>query len=252
VPFTFSHPVAVFPAKYIPKQFYSLTGLVVGSIIPDFEYFIRMNVSSWYSHSPIGLFWFDLPLSIVVAFAFHCIVRNQLIDHFPLWLYQRFAKFKSFEWISTFKKNWPVIVVSILAGASSHILWDDFTHPGRFFVRHILFLRTRVNINGHVFPVYNLLQALSSLIGACVILVYIIKLPAYPVQRPHRNKIFFPLILLVAGLIIGIRFLGGLSFKEYGNVAVTTISSFLISIVVASLILNKANKFVHEDTRKTN
>jgi hypothetical protein len=242
VPFTFSHPAVIFPAKYLPPHIYSLTGLVAGSIAPDFEYFIRMNVGSIYSHSLLGLFWFDLPMGILAAFVFHCIVRDILIDNFPQWLYERFARFKLFNWVSAFKRNWLMIIISILVGAATHIIWDDFTHPGRYFVRHISFLREEVEVFGNIFPLYNLFQFFSSLLGAFVILVYIIKLPAESVQRRNRSKIFIPMILVIAIIIFGIRFSTGISIKQYGNIAVTGISALLISMIVTSLILKKVNR----------
>jgi hypothetical protein len=42
MPFTFAHPAIVLPLKHLPKRWYSLTGLIIGSMTPDFEYFIRM------------------------------------------------------------------------------------------------------------------------------------------------------------------------------------------------------------------
>ena len=242
MPFTFAHPTAIFPAKYLPKRLYSLTGLVVGSIIPDFEYFIRMNVGSWYSHSPLGLFWFDLPLGIIVTFIFHSIVRNKLIENFPDWLYVRFARFKLFNWIEAFKRNWPIIIISILVGAASHILWDDFTHSERYFVRHILFLRNKINIFSVVIPMYKILQQVSSFLGACLILFYIIKMPIEQKQRSRRSKIFWPLVLTITAMIVGMRFLGGLVLNQYGNVIVTLFSAFFIGLIISSLILKNTSK----------
>ncbi|WP_262496247.1 DUF4184 family protein [Flavobacterium piscis] len=39
MPFTFSHPAIILPLKYLPKNWISLTGLIIGSLTPDFEYF---------------------------------------------------------------------------------------------------------------------------------------------------------------------------------------------------------------------
>jgi hypothetical protein len=98
MPFTFSHPALVLPLKYLPQRFYSLTGLIIGSMTPDFEYFIRMTVGSIYSHTFWGIFYFDLPVGIALCFIFHGIVRDQLIDHLPAPLRERFWSLKSFNW----------------------------------------------------------------------------------------------------------------------------------------------------------
>ncbi len=51
MPFTFSHPAIILPLKYLPQNWFSLTGLIIGSLTRDFEYFIRMKVRSNYSHT---------------------------------------------------------------------------------------------------------------------------------------------------------------------------------------------------------
>ena len=57
MPFTFSHPAIILPLKKLPKKYISMTGLIVGSIAPDFEYFLRMK--SKYSHTMSGILWYD-------------------------------------------------------------------------------------------------------------------------------------------------------------------------------------------------
>src|SRR6218665_923701 len=99
MPFTFSHPAAVLPLHYLPKRWFSMTGLVIGSMAPDFVYFLRMNVYSPFSHTIKGLFCFDLPLSLMLAIIFHVFVRNGLIDHLPLFLTRRLLIFKTFDWM---------------------------------------------------------------------------------------------------------------------------------------------------------
>lgn len=58
MPFTFSHPAIILPFKYLPNRWISMTGLIIGSLTPDFEYFIRMKIESYYSHTNAGLFLF--------------------------------------------------------------------------------------------------------------------------------------------------------------------------------------------------
>ncbi|HMG06875.1 MAG TPA: DUF4184 family protein, partial [Mucilaginibacter sp.] len=43
---TFAHPAIVLSFKYFPKRWFSKTGLVIGSMAPDFEYFIRLRVKA--------------------------------------------------------------------------------------------------------------------------------------------------------------------------------------------------------------
>jgi hypothetical protein len=77
MPFTFSHPAILIPLRVLPKNLFSITGLVIGSLIPDFEYFLRLKLKSDHSHTLSGIFWFDLPVSLFFCFIFHLIVRKQ-------------------------------------------------------------------------------------------------------------------------------------------------------------------------------
>ena len=134
MPFTFSHPAIVLPMTFLNRKWFSLTGLVIGSMAPDFEYFLRMKTSSNYSHTIAGIFWFDLPLVIILSFIFHNIVRNCLFDNLPVPLRLRVSTFKQFDWNKYFQKNWLIVIISILIGPFSLIFWDGFTHQHAYFV----------------------------------------------------------------------------------------------------------------------
>jgi len=76
MPFTFSHPAIVLSLSYLPKRWVSMVGLIIGSMVPDFEYFMRMKVKSIYSHTWPGLFWFDLPLGLILMFIYQILVKD--------------------------------------------------------------------------------------------------------------------------------------------------------------------------------
>lgn len=123
MPFTFSHPAIILPLKYLPRKWFSLTGLIVGSLTPDFEYFIRMKVQSNYSHTVYGILWFDLPLAILLSFIFHNIIRDDLFKNVPKNIQSRILVYAEFNWNNYFKRNWVVIIVSTLIGITSHLFW---------------------------------------------------------------------------------------------------------------------------------
>src|SRR5204863_9524562 len=114
MPFTISHPAIILPLTYLPRKWFSLTGLVVGSLTPDFEYFIRMKVQSSYSHTLKGLLWFDLPLGIILAFLFHNLVKERLFDNLPTSLKSTVNTFKHLKWNNHFANHWHIVIISIL------------------------------------------------------------------------------------------------------------------------------------------
>ena len=79
---------------------------------PDFEYFIRMKNVSRYSHTPIGLFWFDLPLALLLCFIYHLIVRNSLFDNLPAYLKEKLIIYKDFQWLKYFQARWAIVLIS--------------------------------------------------------------------------------------------------------------------------------------------
>ncbi len=232
MPFTFSHPAIVLPLTFLPRQWFSLTGLVIGSLTPDFEYFLRMRIKSNYSHTIDGLFWFDLPLGLLLAFLFHNIVRDRLFDNLPTFLKSRFLIFKQFDWNRHFKRNWLVVTISILIGAASHIFWDSFTHDQGYFVETIPTLQNSVEILGRQIPILKILQHSSTLLGGLIIAFGIYKLPTSNIENQKINLKYWAILAGLTLTIITVRLLSGLDFKQYGNVIVTAISAGLISLTI--------------------
>lgn len=239
MPFTFSHPAVILPLTYLPKKWFSLTGLVIGSLMPDFEYFLRMRIKSNYSHTLDGLFWFDLPLGLLLTFIFHDIVRNSLFDNLPTFFKSRFSIFRQFDWNEHFKRNWFVVVISILIGAVSHILWDSFTHERGYFVQTIPTLTNTIDLCGRQIPILKILQHSSTIIGGLVIAFAIYKLPIDKTESENVNLKYWIIFAGLTLIIIATRLLCGLDIRQYGNIIVTGISATLISLISTSLINEK-------------
>lgn len=239
MPFTFSHPAIVLPLTFLSNKWYSLTGLVIGSLTPDFEYFLRMKIKSNYSHSLGGLFWFDIPLGIIIAFLYHNFVRNSLIDNLPIALKSRFSIFKQLDWNSYFFKNWLIILISILIGASSHIFWDSFTHEHGFFVQYLHLSKHEVDFIGMKIPLFKILQHLSSFIGAIVIVYSIYRLPKNNQLNNYMNMKYWLLVFSISILIVLIKILLYPNTIQVGNLIVTCITVGIISLIISPLILKK-------------
>jgi hypothetical protein len=238
MPFTFAHPAIILPFNYCSKRYISLTGLVAGSLTPDFEYFIRMRIKGIYGHTLSGMFWFDLPLAILLAFLFHNIVRNQLVIHLPAFLTARFQRFTTFDWNKRFKLSWFVIIISTLIGISSHLFWDSFTHGHGFFVEHFKPLRSAV---GPV-AVYSLLQHASTLTGFIIIAWSIMGLPAEDIhEKGKRMFAFWSCIFVVTGIITITRILLVKDGLVIGNFVVTAIAAFLSALVIVTYYFKRKN-----------
>lgn len=242
MPFTFSHPAIVLPLTFLPRKWFSLTGLIIGSLVPDFEYFITMKVSTSYSHSVNGLFWFDLPLGLLLAFIFHNILRDSLFNNLPTVLKSRLSTYKQFDWNSYFKANWLVVAISILIGTASHIFWDSFTHADGYFVKTIPELTNMVYLFDSQIPIFRIFQYSSTLLGGLVIVFAIFKLPVDKNVTGQFNLKYWGILTGITLTIIAIRLLSGLDYKLPKHLIVAVISAGLISLTLTSMITEKNKK----------
>jgi hypothetical protein len=238
MPFTFSHPAIVLPLT-LKKFRLSATGLIIGSMTPDFEYFLRMRNVSKYSHTYAGLFWFDLPLALLLCFIYHTIVRNSLFDNLPIFLKERFIIYKNFQWENYFQKNWVVVCISILIGAASHIVWDAFTHEALFFVEKDPELSTVMKVGTINLAGYKFLQLASSIVGLLVVIISIILLKKRPVVNKTINYKYWMIVVLIILSVMFMRFIGGLEINAYRRVMVSFISSVIIALILTPMIISQ-------------
>ncbi len=235
MPFTFSHPAIVLPLAYLSPRWVSLTGLIVGSITPDFEYFLRMRVNTQFSHSNPGVFWFDLPLGLLLCFVFHELVRNPLLTNLPHFLRARFAPYISFDWWAHFRKYWFTVLISLLVGIGSHLFWDRFTHEHAYFVDMFPVLNQPVVYHPYSFTWYRIIQHLSTLLGVLTIGLVIYRLPRKPVIRSQVSLQFWAVIWCTSGLVFGLRMVLAPHAFLLGNLVVSIITSSMIGLIVGSI-----------------
>jgi hypothetical protein len=240
MPLTFSHPAVVLPAKFLPERWVSMTGLIVGSVSPDFEYFIRMKVESNFSHTWLGMLWFDFPLSIILTFIYHVIVRNSFISNLPVFLRSRLSRYLNFNWLNYYKHHFFQVCICILVGIATHIFWDSFTHPHGDFVKIIPALKETTVIFGMHTTVYDLLQNISSFVGGIIVLYAILKMPRTKEFASPHHPFYYWFIVIGSGIIVAnFRILTGIHYWEYYNVLTTFVSGLIMGSIIAPLFLER-------------
>jgi Domain of unknown function (DUF4184) len=240
MPFTFSHPAIVLPFYRFVKPWVSLTGLVVGSIVPDFEYFIRMRTEIMYSHTLKGLFIFNLPLGLLICFIFHNVVRNSLFSHLPYILNSRLSNFKRFNWNAYFRKNWYIVIISLLVGAFSHLFWDRFVHENGYLPHIFNYFGKTADFVDIEITEYKTLHQLSSFAGGLIVLYALFQLPVTDrVRRPFYFKYWIYVLLIMTGILV-LRFYNGfITTDYYREFTISLISAFFIALIAISLFLRK-------------
>lgn len=237
MPFTFSHPAIILPFKYFPRKWFSMTALIIGSLTPDFEYFIRMKVQSIYSHTLCGVLWFDLPLALLLAFIFHNIVRNDLVFNLPNIVQSRFYSFTEFNWNRYFKENWIIAIISALIGILSHLFWDAFTHEHGYFVNQISELKNTLNIAENKIPVWKILQHMSTLFGGIIIIISVLNISKKTFYKFSSDKKYWISVFLITVLTAVLRFSFSFNIKAFGNIIVSLIAAFLLSLTLTPFLI---------------
>jgi uncharacterized membrane protein YeaQ/YmgE (transglycosylase-associated protein family) len=130
VPYPFAHPAAVLPLARPMGRFAAPSALAIGSVVPDLWYFIPF-VERADSHDPAGLVWFCLPVGLLVYALFHLVLKQPLIALIS-------PRLGAFTCRGLPPRPWSSVVVSLLAGALTHVLWDELTHgEGKNWLQHM-------------------------------------------------------------------------------------------------------------------
>jgi hypothetical protein len=169
VPFTLSHAAAALPLR---RARLVLSALVIGTFAPDLEYFIRLVAGGGWGHTLVGVFALDLPLGLAALWMFHRLVKFPLASLLPDSVRARLT-----EELAPFRfgplPRFLLIIVSLLIGIATHLLWDGFTHPQYWIFRHLA-LRNHI----YRFPLIgwestsSIVQSMSSAGGLAVLAVW--------------------------------------------------------------------------------
>ena len=168
MPLTFAHPAAILPLPRLLRKWSVPSALFIGSMAPDFAFFLPLGVTRLQSHSLAGVFWFCLPVGLIVYFVYHLFLKHPLVSLLPDMISRRLTHIIGAHPFPT--DSWSAVAISLLAGTLTHLAWDSFTHPGAPGVEAIPFLRMEVfTVDTYHAYVYKLLQYFSSGFGLLVL-----------------------------------------------------------------------------------
>ncbi|WP_232662746.1 DUF4184 family protein [Pseudonocardia sp. TRM90224] len=160
MPFTLAHPAAVLPLR----RWLCLPALVAGSVAPDVASYLPVPGGLGATHTLTAAVSLDVVLGAVVLVAF-VVARGPLIAVAPAGLRARLGGAP--WWVGNRGLGGAaVVVVSIAAGAITHVLWDMVTHARSPLVRAWPWLRATV-VGPHT--VYNVIGYVSAVGGLVII-----------------------------------------------------------------------------------
>ncbi|MGF7050785.1 hypothetical protein J2T13_005335 [Paenibacillus sp. DS2015] len=249
MPFTFAHPIYAIPLKYISPKYYNLTGLILGSMAPDFEYFLMLEPYSSIGHSIAGLFFQGIPMCLLIAVIFHFTVKESFVIHLPsiFNLNQRAYNIMG-EWGLRSLRDWIFFMLSVVVGFISHITLDAFTHVHGYFVIRFSLLSEVLFFN---LPLYKMLQHSLSVFGLLAIFVVIISrlyrsnptIGGMPKVTRKQKKLFWLIAITISVATTCLKLWITTSNNVIGIVVVSPISGLCLGLVLTSLIARRTTRF---------
>ncbi len=159
MPFTISHAAAVLPLR---KLRLPLAAMMIGSMAPDFPYFLSGELWRTSTHDLGGVFLVCWPMGLAVWLLFVHLLERPSIELLPEpWRLRIPHSDSSFTF-----RSLALASIAVIVGALTHIAWDAFTHAGTPMTRLFPLLgQEAFPVRGRSVPVYFVLQVLSSLVG---------------------------------------------------------------------------------------
>ncbi len=207
MPFTLAHTAAALPLR---RSRLILSALIVGTMAPDFEYYVRLRPGGGWGHTILGAFGLSLPLGLAVLWLFHTFAKAPIVALLPDGVQCRLGpSLQPFQFLGI--RRFLLIVLSLLVGIATHLLWDAFTHSRSRLYHHFRFLHGNVPLFVlHPMPLYAFLQMFSSVAGVLILFLWIrawyrtTPLGIRPLQtalpRAHKSLILTVIIALsIAG-----------------------------------------------------
>lgn len=219
MPFTLSHAAAAIPFR---RTRLIASAVVMGCFVPDFPHFLSLlSAGMPIGHTFAGVFVFDLPLATAALWLFHGFIKRPMLMFLPAGILRRLTT------SVTIFPFWPrkrllLIVLSILTGTATHLLWDAFTHRDSWVYQNWTFLQKPVDLPlAGEMQMDKILEYASSISGIAMLAVWIwhwyrtttpASTPAaHPVDAVNRRA-------LVAGLPV-LAMLGG-ALRAYQDIGI--------------------------------
>jgi hypothetical protein len=244
MPFTASHSAAVLPllGTGLPAS-----ALVIGTLAPDLPYFVPLRWGGVYppttlggpSHAVWALVSLDLLIGAVAWLIWHALLAAPLLAMAPHPVRARLVGRVEFGVVRRLARRGDRagVALALVVGAASHVLWDEFTHDGRWGTAHLPALAT----TWAGYPGHSWAQGLSTVVGALLLGGWLTRWwrrsPTRPVARTRTPWLVWPMVLatgVAAALEATLRFgpTPGMPF-----VAVTHAGSALLAATVAASLL---------------
>jgi len=130
MPFTASHAVVALPFARTPIP---AGAVAVGAMAPDLPLFFRWGPDYATTHGLPGVLWATIPIALLLYAIWRLALRPAASALLPAPLGARLPA----AWDRpSLRPPAPaallLVLLGVALGVATHVLWDGFTHPGRF------------------------------------------------------------------------------------------------------------------------
>ena len=204
MPFTLSHAVIAVPIARLSKQRLPLAGLVVGSMTPDL-YRLISDEEGNLAHYWSSQLYPNLILALLFCLLWYGIYRPilypslNLSDPLPLQNAKSYLKFTI------------ALIIAILIGNATHLIWDGFTHVDFRTPFGAEFLSQSIDFFEYHAPLHFVLQIASSVL---VLPILVWMLLDYR-QRHHQAQYVSRCDQTLIATIFTLSLLIGASYCHY-------------------------------------
>jgi hypothetical protein len=159
--------------------------MMIGSMSPDFAYFLPGEPVRIATHTIPGLFVFCWPVGLVLWLLFVRVLEQPTLALMPeSWAARIVPPHR--DW--TFKRL-LVASAAVILGALTHLIWDSFTHANTPVTSTLNGLHSAAfEVDGAGYPWYAVLQHVSTVIGLVFLTVWAVgRLRIPPAPDPPRH-----------------------------------------------------------------
>lgn len=177
MPVTIAHPAAVLPLRGLGLP---LSAMVIGSMAPDLPVFSQSWGVYGFTHSLLGIVTVDLAIALALLVLWDLCGRDALVDTCPDLVRRRLPATDRLG-----RRAWVLAPPAAVLGSVTHVVWDSFTHRGRWGVRWVPWLREQHGaLRGEEWAQY-----VSGALGILVVglaLLAVVRRPVIDDGRPRR------------------------------------------------------------------
>lgn len=174
-----------------------LSAMVIGSMAPDLPVFSQSWGMYGFTHSLAGILTVDLALTLLLLGFWDFLGRDALVDTAPTQVRDRLPARRRIG-----RRAWLLAPLAAVVGSITHVVWDAFTHEGRWGTRLIPWLTEQQGpLRGGQWAQYG-----SGVVGLLVVGAAMLAVVRGPVladaPRPRRLPgVVLPAALALASVV---------------------------------------------------